>query len=204
MGLRRIVFANWPQLLIRRASLAMTVAALLGMPGAPGSAFSQPDRYPGSYKPGDITIVLERTACFGACPRYRLTISGAGAVFYEGEEHVRIRGAQRGHVSMNQVEDLLNEFLRVRFMAARDKYEGRELVRLRDGEFERLVASTSDMPSAILTLRLGSRTKRVILYDNYPVELGRLPDLIDEVVNTYRWTGLARPAPASKPPGPIR
>jgi hypothetical protein len=47
----------------------------------------------------------------------------------------------------------------------------------------------SEYRTAILTLQLGGQIKRVVLDDNYPVELGKLPDLIDRVVGSDRWVG---------------
>jgi hypothetical protein len=37
----------------------------------------------------NMVITLERTACFGTCPIYRLTIQGNGQVVYEGEDKRR-------------------------------------------------------------------------------------------------------------------
>jgi len=56
------------------------------------------------------------------------------------------------------------------------------------GEFIIVRGSPTDLPSQILTLQLGTKRKQVVLYDNVPVELGALPNLIDEVTNSKRWT----------------
>jgi len=155
---------------------------------------------PISYAPSDIAITLERTPCFGTCPVYTVTIDGLGRVTYEGRQHVMRTGRQRGTIKMEEVETLLNEFLRARFMHALDEYRTRDFVKLEDGQYRRLGEGMSDLPSAILTLTLGSRTKRVLLHHSFPAELGRLPDLVDISANTEQWTGRPRSVP-QRPPG---
>ena len=40
-----------------------------------------------------LVITLERTACFGTCPIYKLTVYGDGRVEYEGERFVTVTGS---------------------------------------------------------------------------------------------------------------
>jgi hypothetical protein len=155
---------------------------------------------PAAYAPTEIAITLERTGCAGTCPVYTVTIDGLGGVSYEGHEHVTHTGVRRGAITMEQVEVLLNEFLRARFMQALDQYDAREFVTLQNGWYQRMGAGVSDVPGAVLTLTLGSRTKRVVLRHDVPMELGRLPNLVDIAANTEQWTGRVRVEP-SKAPG---
>ena len=39
----------------------------------------------------DLVITLERTACHGTCPIYKLTIEGNGTVIYEGQDFVQVK-----------------------------------------------------------------------------------------------------------------
>lgn len=79
-------------------------------------------------------------------------------------------------------------------MDALDRYSGREMIELTNGEYRRLLQTTTDLPSQILTLQLGTKRKQVVLYDNYPAELGALPNLVDEVTDSKRWTQQTVPA----------
>jgi len=131
---------------------------------------------------------------------YNVTIDGMGRVTYEGLQHVAHVGVQRAVIGLEQVETLLNEFLRTRFMQALDEYRTREFLKYDNGEYRRMAEDVSDLPGAILTLKLGPRTKRVVLYYAFPAELGRLPSLVDRAANTEQWTGRP-PTPAPNRPG---
>jgi hypothetical protein len=144
---------------------------------------------PRSYRVADVVIGLERTACFGTCPIYRVSVSGDGAVEYQGVRFVQTVGVEKATVDPEQVLSLLNEFLRVRFFDAADRYAGSERARRAGSDFVIESVVVTALPSQILTLRLGERTKRVVLYDNDPLELGKLPDLIDRAVGSERWVG---------------
>jgi hypothetical protein len=141
-----------------------------------------------SYKAAEVSIGLERTPCFGACRTYRLTVAGDGSVRYQGIANVATIGMRQATISMDSVARLLNEFLRVHFMDALDRYSGREMVELTNGEYRRVLQTTTDLPSQVVTLQLGAKRKQVVLYDNFPAELGALPNLVDEVTNSKRWT----------------
>jgi hypothetical protein len=145
-------------------------------------------QYSPALKPSEVSIGLERTPCFGMCRTYKLTVGGDGSVRYEGLADVATVGVRQDTISIESVVRLLNEFLRVRFMDALDRYADRESVRLNNGEFVIFRGTTTDLPSQILTLRLGAKSKKVVLYDNFPAELGALPNLVDEVTNSKRWT----------------
>jgi hypothetical protein len=153
----------------------------------PGAAQRPPEAGQRTYQPSDISIGLERTPCFGGCPVYRLTVSGDGTVEYQGTRFVDTIGAARGTVDVDQVVLLVNEFLRVRFFGAMDRYAGEERVRRSGSGFLLESITVTDLPSQILTLKLGDRSKRVVLYDNVPVELAALPDLVDRTLRADQW-----------------
>lgn len=128
-------------------------------------------------------IVLERTACFGGCPVYRIAVSRSGAVSYEGKAHVRRVGTATDQVRADRVDALLSEFARAGYFSFAERYTptvppcGRY---------------STDSPSAITTVRLNGRTKRVEHYygcDAAPGALVVLERRIDEVLNAVQWTG---------------
>ena len=47
----------------------------------------------------EVVITLERTACFGVCPVYKLTVYGDGRVVYEGKRFVRVEGTITRNIS---------------------------------------------------------------------------------------------------------
>lgn len=79
-------------------------------------AFSlAPFPYSGSGEYEDVTITLERTVCFGACPDYTVTIHGDGTVVYEGRNFVAVEGVQTAHISEEKVQKLVDEFYLIGF-----------------------------------------------------------------------------------------
>ena len=71
----------------------------------------------------DVTITLERTACYGTCPVYKLTITGDGMVVYEGRDFVEVKGEQTSSISPAQVQDLVDAFEQANFLSLHDYTE---------------------------------------------------------------------------------
>ena len=94
---------------------------------------------PAAYRPNEISISLQRTACLGFCPVYVVTIFGDGTVKYFGSQHVGVEGSQQDRVSPDQVERLLNAFLEARIFDTADTYDEKEVVTFQDGQFVRLL-----------------------------------------------------------------
>jgi uncharacterized protein DUF6438 len=126
----------------------------------------------------EVRLVREpRGGCIGPCVNYTVTVRGNGAIEYEGAGLVE--GRRTRSVSTDEVVTLVNEFLRARFFNALDTYEACCSSLVRNGDTVELhgVASADD-PYVALTLRIGGRTKTVILRRDFPPDLGRLPELV--------------------------
>jgi hypothetical protein len=130
--------------------------------------------------PEDVAITLERTACFGTCPVYAVTIDAQGNVVYNGSKFVRVTGRQTGHVAVSRVAAILERAERIRFFDLNDRY--RE-IRHPDGT----TSTVTDLPTTFVTIRRGDRIKRVEDYYGGPKELGDLERLIDETAQTRQW-----------------
>lgn len=55
---------------------------------------------------GGLAIALERTACLGACPEYRVAIARDGRVDWHGTANVRVLGDAHGLVDRRQLDQL--------------------------------------------------------------------------------------------------
>lgn len=122
-----------------------------------------------------LVIKLARTACFGACPVYSLTINGDGAVIYEGKDYVRIKGVKEATVAPEVIDLLLQAFEEAAYFTLNDSYSG---------------FGKSDMPSAITSISIGDNTKSVKHYlgdSSAPKKLTDLENKIDELVNSVQW-----------------
>lgn len=168
---------------------ALLATLILAVPDSHLSVAAQSiPREPEAYRPDEIRIGLQRTVCFGTCPVYTLTILGDGTVNYFGSQFVGVEGSREDKVGPDQVAALVNEFLRCRIFDMADSYDGGEKVEFRDGRYLRLSSEATDLPSTILSIELGGRKKRVLLRYQYPAELGRVANLIDDVTQSKRWT----------------
>ena len=130
----------------------------------------------------DLVITLERTACRGTCPIYKLTIEGNGTVIYEGQDFVQVKGQQTASLSPEQIQELVSAFEQARFSTLPDYID----------------QDTTDSPSVITSFTLNGKTKTVNHYygdNSAPQELFDLESKIDEITNSKQWTGPAASAP---------
>ena len=126
----------------------------------------------------EVVITLERTACFGICPVYRLTIYGDGRVVYEGIRCVRIEGTRTATISENKIDELITEFRKIDFFSLKDSYEEH---------------NATDMPSAFTSLIINGETKTIRHYHgdfSAPQRLTELENKIDQIVSSDQWTTL--------------
>jgi hypothetical protein len=126
-------------------------------------------------EPLDMVITLERTMCFGTCPVYKLTIYGNGEIVYEGKKHVKEQGNRTARISEDKVRGLISEFERLGYFELKDSYIARGI---------------TDMPSAITSITIGSRTKAVRHYygdKSAPRDLMELEKRIDTISGSSQW-----------------
>lgn len=131
--------------------------------------------------PQDLKITLERTACFGFCPVYKLTITADGAVTFEGRRFVKREGATiKSAVTQGQLKQLMAEFDRVKYFSLDDDYT------------ETRLSCPTDHPSALTSIRINGKSKTINHYlgcgePKVPKGLTELENKIDEIVNTSQW-----------------
>jgi hypothetical protein len=166
-----------------RATAALL--ALLQLGCAPrNSVRPRADSVDASSSNGPV-ITLARTACFGRCPVYTLSVSRSGLVTYEGKAHVRHLGPATAQIPAQRVEALLDELQRGGYFNLADRYTPSEPA---CGRY------ATDLPSVITSVTIGGRRKR-IEHDHgcgAPGSLAVLERRIDEVVGSGRWTGSGR------------
>lgn len=128
-------------------------------------------------------ISLERTACFGACPVYRISVSPEGVITYEGTAHVRQLGRATAQIAPERLQALLSELEKAGYFSLALRYTPAEPA---CGRY------STDSPSTITSVQFRDRSKR-IEHDhgcgNVPRALAVLEHRIDEVLGSARWTG---------------
>jgi len=129
----------------------------------------------GSHDTDNVIITLERTACFGFCPVYKITVHGDGTVMYEGKDFVETQGKTETTIDQAKIKQLISEFEEIDYFSFNGEYTERTI---------------TDASSAITSISINGNTKTVEHYHgdfNAPEELTELEDRIDEIVNSKQW-----------------
>jgi hypothetical protein len=127
--------------------------------------------------PSTFRVRLERTACFGSCPIYAVTVHGDGRVVFVGKRFVRATGVRRATISRASVAKLYAAVRKARVFELDGRYDS---------------SNVSDLPAARLAVRLRLQTKRIYHYlgdASAPARLKALECLIDRTAKTVRWIG---------------
>jgi hypothetical protein len=150
---------NWSPACVKSSS----VARLVEIGWASSHMPSHPDL-------NDITIKLERTACFGTCPIYSVSIYGNGTIHYEGIRFVETNGTKTYEISTEKIKELVSLVYETGYFSLDDRYE----------------IQVTDLPSAITTITIGNQTKSVYDYGGAgPEKLQNLEEKIDEIAQSY-------------------
>jgi hypothetical protein len=129
-----------------------------------------------------VTIQLERTACYGTCPAYSVTIHGDGRVEYNGKSHVKEAGTRKGRIESDKIRALASAFAKMKFWGIAEDYS----------EAKCKGRVCTDMPTAITELSIRGVTHRVNHYygcGRAPKSFFELESLIDKSANSEQWTG---------------
>jgi hypothetical protein len=132
---------------------------------------------PPAPAPHELLATLEREACYGTCPIYKLHVFRDGAIEYAGEEYVKTKGAATGRASSEQIAQLRKAFDDAHYFDLADDYTH---------------VSWTDAPTAITSYRDGARTKTIHHYygdESAPKSLTALEHAIDDILHTAQWVG---------------
>jgi hypothetical protein len=149
----------------------------LGTACVPDSASDPWDR---SGDPAVIT--LERTACYGTCPIYKLRISRTGRVEFVGEGFVSTVGTATDSVPPDSVASLLAAAESMNYFELPDRYTAGDST---------CPGATNHQPTITTSVSIAGRTKRIVHYrgcGRVPRELTALEQKIDTVASIWRWT----------------
>ena len=166
------------------APLTSCLALLVLLPGCLGAEdAAPPDAAVAPPEPEVVRIALQRTACYGRCPVYRVEVDAAGEVVYSGERHVATVGEARGSVGADVVAALADAFAEADFASLPDSLTW---------DADVCQPAATDHPSVVTTLETALGTKTVH-HDHGCRRSARLDSLrelerrIDLALNTARW-----------------
>ncbi len=152
-------------------------------------------RRPGAPMPpidyDNLSIILERSACYGPCPDYRVEIKGDGEVRFTTRAEpvndvaaihrawnapgVLVPGLHVSRIDRLALDGLISRFRDAHFFGLKDRY----------------VAEVTDSPTFVLTFQTGGHRKQVVDYVGnmvaMPEAVTALEDEVDRVAGTARW-----------------
>jgi len=126
------------------------------------------------------SIELSRTACYGSCPVYTVSVDASGEVHFEGEQYVAAEGERSSQLDAATIAALGEEILAAGFLEISQE------------QVDECPQMATDHPSAILTIRVDGQEHQIRHYhgcrglDIYET-LSALEDRVDEVLNTASW-----------------
>jgi hypothetical protein len=164
------------------------VLAAAGVLGAVvvGSCHGAPLTRPESAVPNSIT--LERTACFGMCPAYQLTVDRAGRISFVSRNRNDPGRTANGHVAPSVLDSLYARAVRINFFALPDTLIGHPPF---------CEAYATDSPTATVTIKTDAAKKSVTDYHGCFAkspdaktklsELRAFENAIDSLAGSSRW-----------------
>lgn len=155
------------------AVAALATAASLGHAAVAHADSSVPQPPAGAR----LVASLERTACYGTCPIYKISVFSDGSIKYDGKRFVKKVGSDAGKTSAATLGELGRAFARADFFKLQDKYERYDI---------------TDHPSAIVFYDDGKQHKTISHYhgdSSAPESLRKLEDEIDKLLDSDRFIG---------------
>ena len=131
--------------------------------------------FPKVHDWNSVKITLERTACYGICPAYKVELHGDGTVFYEGRDFVAVKGSQHAAVPQVNIAELLKLFEQADYYSLRNEYKSR----------------ITDNPTKTISIEIDGQRKQVVdyvgLYVGMPLSVIKLEEAIDRLSGDAKW-----------------
>lgn len=147
-------------------------------------------------EPPRLRVTLERTACMGACPTYRVDIdSRRHLARFIGTENVGIEGERRVRVGDADLAALERKIREARFFErSKDGSLPIEQTCTSDGTTTTCtigarISICTDTSHAIITVRRGAQANTVDDACKEDADLVDLADLIDRIAHAREWVG---------------
>jgi hypothetical protein len=131
----------------------------------------------------NAVITLRRSACFGGCPIYKVTLREDGSVVYVGDRFVRVKGTQKSKIDPAEFQSLLKAFDDIDYFGLENSYHS--ILRVEGNKTYEI--APSDLSTTYTSLTVSSRTKRVEDYCCSPEKLRALEREIDNIAGTKCW-----------------
>lgn len=118
------------------------------------------------------SISLEKTACFGTCPQYVLTINGKGEMEFKGKKFTKMDGLWKAQLTDNEISQFFGEIKTAKLFNLLDEYP----------------TNYSDLPASIITYNDGKKTKTIRIEGTHPEALDVLIKKIESKMESAEWS----------------
>lgn len=123
--------------------------------------------------PSNAVARIQRTACFGRCPIYTLTVFNDGRVEYFGKKFTPREGRFSSKVLVETIDQLKKYAIEIDYFNLASVYDKQ---------------TVTDVPSIITSLRGEAGLKTVVNRFDGPDELRRFENFFDSLFEELEWT----------------
>ena len=116
-------------------------------------------------------LYLEKNACYGQCPVYKLEIFLSGKMTFNGIANTKFNGHYCSNIDKNNLNRLIEEFNRKNYLSMEDNYLSR----------------AKDLPTTTTGFKYNGKQKRICDYDKAPPELKQLEKMLETLADTTSW-----------------
>lgn len=116
-------------------------------------------------------IYMNKTACFGTCPDYDISIFSDGSVLLNARQFVEMEGTFEAKLPKEELKALVNAFKESQFDDFENEYK----------------SNKTDLPTTTITFNHEEVNKKIIDYDGAPEELKELESKVHSLVKKLNW-----------------
>ncbi len=123
--------------------------------------------------PKTASIEYQRTACFGTCPIYTMTIDGSGLATFEGKRFTEKIGSFTKQLTKDETKTLFNRLRQEDWNNFQTNYKTR----------------ITDLPSTVFRFNYKKISKEVVVTGEHPEVLDVLSKTLSKIAESDGWSG---------------
>jgi len=161
--------------------LRFCIALIAGMISFAGSSLGATPPYP---IPSDTVIMLQREYCERECPMYRVIVFANGDVIWQGIDHVRRKGLALGHLTPDQVREIIDAFRSIDYLNLQNIYgvRGEGCSSTKNSMFAQLTSTSITVGGKSHALQHDSGC-----IADVSTKIATAEDKVDKVTGTSHW-----------------
>jgi hypothetical protein len=138
---------------------------------APAESFVTEEPVQDTVKERTFFASINRGACYGSCPTYKMVIYSDGFVELEGFRAVELIGSYTTTITKKEMDDFVKKANEIGFMDLEDKYDG----------------MITDIPSTTTAIVINGVKKEVYRRYNYPKRILHFETMFDDLMKNQDW-----------------